>query len=356
MERKITQNKTKYELKSLLDSSLHQLLNSQYKNSKKIIIVDENTQQECLPKLLNSFDALKGAEIVVLPQGEENKVLEICVQVWESFLDYSVQRNDLVINLGGGVITDMGGFIASVYMRGLDFINIPTTLLAMVDASIGGKTGVNLGNYKNQLGVFSQPVFTICDTVFLQSLDEREIQSGKAEMLKHGLIASEQLFNKLSKEKQLIPSDQLISEAMQIKANIVSSDYKEQGERKKLNFGHTVGHSMESLLMAKQIKTSHGLCVAWGMLVESYLSMECAGLTKEAFQDIATKIRGEYQELPIAPTDFNQLIALMHQDKKNQGSSINFTLLQAIGRAKIDQQLTEHQVLKGLKAVFSEPL
>ena len=346
------QSKPKYEFKPLLDSSLNQLLNTRYKSSKKIIIVDENTQEKCLPLLLTAFDSLKGAEIVLLPEGEENKVLEICVQVWEAFSDFSIQRNDLVINLGGGVITDIGGFIASVFKRGIDFINIPTTLLAMVDASVGGKTGVNFGNYKNQLGVFSQPAFTICDTVFLQSLEDKEIYSGKAEMLKHGLIASEALFNALCKEKQLVPNNQFIFDAIQIKSDIVFSDYKEQGERKKLNFGHTVGHSMESFLLSKQIKTSHGSCVAWGMLVESYLSMEWAGLTKENFQVIADKIREDYQELQIAPTDFNQLIELMHQDKKNQGATINFTLLQALGQAKIDIQLTDNQVLEGLKAVF----
>lgn len=346
-------NKDKIEFISLVDSSFNHLLTTQYKDSKKIIIVDENTHEECLPFLITSFESLQDAEVILLPVGEENKVLETCFQVWEAFSNYYIQRNDLVINLGGGVVTDMGGFIASVYKRGLDFINIPTTLLAMVDASVGGKTGVNLGVHKNQLGVFTKPVLTICDTSFLHSLEEQEIRDGRAEMVKHGLIASKALFDELNKGNKLIPSDQLISDAIQIKADIVAADFKEQGERKKLNFGHTVGHSLEGYLMEKNIHTTHGRCVAWGMLVESYLSVKLAGLSNDELQIIEAEIRNDYEKLPIGPSDFDVLIELMHHDKKNQGALINFTLLEAIGNAKIDYQLEDVTVLEGLKSVFS---
>lgn len=347
-----TDNKNKIEFISLVDSSFNHLLTTRYKNNKKIIIVDENTHEECLPFLIASFESLKDAEVILLPVGEENKVLETCFQVWEAFTKTHIQRNDLVINLGGGVVTDTGGFIASVYKRGIDFVNIPTTLLAMVDASVGGKTGVNIGIHKNQLGVFSKPVLTICDTSFLQTIDEQEIRAGKAEMLKHGLIASKSLFDQLNKENRLIPSNTLISEAIQIKVYIVDADFKEQGERKKLNFGHTVGHSLEGHLLEKNIRTTHGNCVAWGMLVESYLSVKLSGLSNDELHIIETKIRKDYERLPIGPSDFEQLIELMHHDKKNQGGLINFTLLESIGKAKIDYQLGDDKVLEGLKDVF----
>lgn len=352
MEKSSTDKKSKIEFNPLLNSSFNALLNSQYKDSKKIIIVDENTHEECLPFLITSFESLFDAEIILLPVGEENKVLETCFQVWEAFTNYQIQRNDLVINLGGGVVTDMGGFIASVYKRGLDFINIPTTLLAMVDASVGGKTGINLGAHKNQLGVFSSPVMTFCDTSFLQSLKNQEINNGKAEMIKHGLIASKALFDQLNKEQQLIPDDQLIKEALQIKADIVEADYKELGARKKLNFGHTIGHSLEGYLLGKGIPTSHGNCVAWGMLVEAYISMKLAGLRRDEFQIIEAKLRNDYQGLPIVSSDFDRLIELMHHDKKNQGMKINFTLLSTIGQSKIDYQLEDEQVKEGLRAIF----
>jgi len=284
MSKQIVHKNNKIELGLLSRSSFNLLLTTKYKDSKKIVIVDENTQEECWPFVLTTFEALSDAEVIVLPSGEKNKVMEVCFQVWEAFTNYHIQRNDLVINLGGGVVTDMGGFIASVYKRGLDFINIPTTLLAMVDASVGGKNGINLGAHKNQLGVFSAPEITVCDSAFLQTLDPKELLSGKAEMIKHGLIASAPFFNDLIKDKNEIPSEKLIEAAIQIKSDIVDRDYKEQGERKKLNFGHTVGHSIEGYLLEKEVEITHGECVAWGILVESYLSHELAGLPESYIQ------------------------------------------------------------------------
>ncbi len=336
----------------LTSSSFNFLLSSKYKDSKKIIIVDENTEQECWPFVLTSFEALKDAEVILLPSGEENKVMEICFQVWEAFTNYKIQRNDLVINLGGGVVTDMGGFIASVYKRGLDFINVPTTLLSMVDASVGGKTGINLGPHKNQLGVFSAAELTVCDASFLKTLEPKEILSGKSEMIKHGLIASKSLFNDLVNDKNEIPSAELIEAAILIKSDIVDKDYKEEGDRKKLNFGHTIGHSIEGCLLEKQVEITHGECVAWGMLVESYLSISLAGLSSEEFSIIETYIRNTYTALAIDEAEFGNLIQLMFHDKKNQGAKINFTLLNAIGESTVDYQLEEDQILEALKKVF----
>src|SRR5690554_5038618 len=186
MIKQIASKYNKVEVGKIENSSFNTLLTTKYRKSKKIVIVDENTEEKCWPFILTSFGSLKDAEVVVLPSGEDNKAMEICFQVWEALTSYNIQRNDLIINIGGGVVTDMGGFIASVFKRGLDFINIPTTLLAMVDASVGGKTGVNLGIHKNQLGVFSMPELTICDSSFLHTLEAREVLAGKAEMIKHG--------------------------------------------------------------------------------------------------------------------------------------------------------------------------
>ena len=183
----------KLEIGSLEESSFSQFLES-YVNRKKVIIVDDNTHEHCLPYLITTFQELSDAEVILLPEGEENKQMSIAYSVWEALTDYTVSRNDLVINLGGGMITDLGGFIASCYKRGCDFINIPTSLLGMVDASIGGKTGINLGHFKNQIGVFSNPKAVYIDPIFLTTLPDEEMKSGYAEMLKHGLISNKNLF------------------------------------------------------------------------------------------------------------------------------------------------------------------
>lgn len=342
----------KVQLGSVLKADLKALLDEKYKRCKKVIIVDEHTAELCLPYLLDQFQSLDGAEVIALPVGEKNKVLEVCLQVWETLTEYQIQRNDLIINLGGGVVTDMGGFIASVYKRGIDFINIPTTLLAMVDASVGGKTGVNLDVHKNQLGVFSQPVLTICDPLFLQTLNKKELISGQAEMLKHGLIADKPLFHKLKGLKQLIPDEETIGQAIQVKSVFVEADYKEQGDRKKLNFGHTIGHALEGYLLEQEAVVTHGECVAWGMVVESFLSVKNAGLQMHEFNEIESVIRGKYSSISIDETAFESLIELMHHDKKNQGKGINFTLLTTIGNATIDNYIEDEEVLMALHKIF----
>ncbi|HLW39888.1 MAG TPA: 3-dehydroquinate synthase [Brumimicrobium sp.] len=340
------------EVGDVLSSSFGQFLDNKYKNSKKIIIVDENTHEKCLPYLLENYDALNEAEIIVLPPGEENKTIEICYHVWDALTNYEIQRKDLIVNLGGGVVTDMGGFIASIYKRGIDYINIPTTLLSIVDASVGGKIGVNFGHYKNQLGMFSVPKLTVCDPVFLATLDMEEVFSGRSEMIKHGLIADAVFFQNLINESEEIPSLELIERAISIKTEIVDKDFKEEGERKKLNFGHTIGHAIESFLLEQEIEITHGECVAWGMLVETHLSFIHAGLSEKELKSIETLLRRDYLEIPVNAIDFKELIAWMKHDKKNQSEKINFTLLQKIGVAKIDYELEEEEILSALTKVF----
>lgn len=251
MIKKIESQDCFIEIGNHAESSLQHLLDVDYANAKKVIIVDENTHDNCLEALLTHYEALKEAEVILLPPGEENKVMEICFQVWEALTEYKIGRRDLIINLGGGVITDLGGFIASVYKRGVKFINMPTSLLAMVDASSGGKTGIDLGPYKNQLGLFAQPICTIIDPGFLATLPNNEKVWGKAEMLKHGLIANKAHWDAVKKKDVLEIGIEEIIQSVAIKNSIVLQDPFEQNERKKLNFGHTIAHALEAYFLDK---------------------------------------------------------------------------------------------------------
>ena len=248
--KQLTSGASAIEIGSIIESSFGKLLEEKYSNARKIILVDENTHDHCLEYLITSYSVLEEAEVMLLPVGEENKVMEVCFQVWEAFSEYKIVRSDVVINLGGGVVTDMGGFIASIYKRGLDFIHIPTSLLGMVDASIGGKTGIDLGSYKNQLGVFRDPVAVYIDPSFLQTLPGIELVSGYAEMIKHTLIADKEhwkLLHQLDPIRLLQTNHytEMIERSVEIKAGIVNNDPVEKGRRKILNFGHTIGHAIE---------------------------------------------------------------------------------------------------------------
>lgn len=337
------------EIGRLEDSGFEDLLKGKYKQSKKIILVDENTQKHCLEYLLTSFSALKNAEIIELPVGEENKVLEICTQVWETLSEYQISRHDLIINLGGGVVTDLGGFVASIYKRGIDFINIPTSLLAMVDASVGGKTGVDLGPYKNQLGLFSNPAALYVDTGFLKSLPEKELLSGFAEMLKHALIKDKHYWNQLkNKDLSTIDVDD-IYHSIELKNEIVQLDPFEKNERKKLNFGHTVGHALEGFLLGTDKQIRHGHAVAIGMLCEAHLSLKKGLLSEQEYEEIAETLKEKYPKISIKESDYPALLNLMKNDKKNQENKIKCVLLKAIGQAEIDVEITEAEILASFR-------
>ena len=328
-----------FEWGPLLDSSFSSFL-SQYAPAKIAILVDENTHDHCLEFLLTAFDALAEAEVILLPAGEENKVLEVCFQVWETLTEAGFDRHDLLINLGGGVVTDLGGFVASVYKRGLSFINIPTSLLCMVDASIGGKTGIDFAGYKNQLGTFQEPIATYIDTGFLATLPEVEWRNGFAELLKHALISDQSLWDELSKIQHI--QQELLSETIlqgvQIKAQIVAQDPSEKGLRKILNFGHTIGHALESYYLNSETPLSHGHAVALGILLEAKLSQFELGLPVEDFVEIETLLTKFY---PLQlPTDSNAIWALMQQDKKNVNGEVRICLLPKIGNCLFDQTLT----------------
>lgn len=313
---------------------------AKFSNSKIAILVDENTHDHCLEYLITGFEALSEAEVIMLPAGEENKVLEVCFQVWETLTEAGFGRHDLLLNLGGGVVTDLGGFVASVYKRGLAFVHIPTSLLGMVDAAVGGKTGIDLAGYKNQLGTFQEPLATFVDIGFLQTLPDAEWRNGFAELLKHALIADAALWKALSgiqDIRQELTAEQ-IQRGVVIKREIVAQDPAERGLRKILNFGHTIGHALESYYLNSATPLAHGHAVAIGMLLEARLSVEQATLSKTEFQAIEKYIKQTYQ-LQI-PNNAEGLWALMQQDKKNVNGEVRICFLAEIGNCLFDQKLT----------------
>lgn len=338
------------EIGSLIDSSFGYLLNKEFNSSQKIIIVDENTKEFCLEYLITSFQDLAYAEVIEIPSGEENKQLEICMQVWETLTEYQIDRKALIVNLGGGVITDMGGMIASLYKRGISFVNIPTTLLAMVDASVGGKTGVDLGIYKNQIGVFSFPKSVFIDTGFLNSLEDIQIKNGLAEMIKHGLISDKSHWEKL---KEVIINKtkltyELIENSVKIKNQIVSSDPFEAGDRKKLNFGHTIGHAIESYFLSVNKPILHGLAVAAGIHIESYISLKMNFISQNEYVEISEVLNHCYLKLEFDIENFSQIIHYAKQDKKNNNGQIKMVLLKSIGESMVDVSVSEDLIKIGL--------
>lgn len=340
----IQANSYHLELGSILESSFEKLLEG-YSDVKKVLIADDNTSEACLSYLISNFDALSKAEIVVLPVGEENKTLSIVANVWEILSEYGLSRHDLVINVGGGLVSDMGGFIASCYKRGMEFINIPTSLLGMVDASIGGKNGLNLGSFKNQIGLFNDPKAVYIDTIFVSTLPDAELLSGYAEMIKHGLIHSEDLFqavlSQMEDPKDL--SDELLKRCIAVKNEVVLKDPLEIGPRKKLNFGHTIGHVIEGFMISTGEMT-HGHAVAIGMVFESLLSVRRGLLSEEAFKIIEVSLLIHYVLPSFSNDDIGAMTSLLYNDKKNKGDKILCCMLNKIGECVYDQEISEQDV------------
>lgn len=333
----------KLEIGSLEESSFSKMLES-YSDCKKVIIVDENTHVHCLPYLITTFTALSEAEVILLPEGEENKQMSIAYSVWEALTEYTVSRNDLIINVGGGMITDLGGFIASCYKRGCNFINIPTSLLGMVDASIGGKTGINLGHFKNQIGVFSNPKAVFIDPVFLATLPDEELKSGYAEMLKHGLISSHDLFFAILKQMENFKELNLdyLSLSLSIKNEVVKNDPIEKGMRKILNFGHTIGHVIEGHYM-DSLNLSHGHSVAIGMVMEAYLSVREGKLLMKEYMKIEEGILKYFTVPNFSDDDIQSMTAMLINDKKNDSNEIKCCLLSTIGKCSFDHVISEER-------------
>lgn len=348
----IAANTYSIEFGSLIDSNFSKILQESYSNSKKLIFVDENTHEYCLEYVITNFQELENAEVILLPVGEENKVMEVCFQVWEALSEYKISRNDLVINLGGGVVSDMGGFIASIYKRGIDFINIPTTLLAMVDASVGGKTGIDLGRYKNQLGLFSNPKAIFVDTTFLQTLPLEEKKNALAEMFKHGLIADKEHWKNIQKINLSDLNLEDIYRSVEIKNQIVLQDPKEANERKKLNFGHTFGHAFEGFLLHSASKIAHGHAVALGMICESFVSFKKGLLSESKLNEIIVVLKNQFDLIAFIEKDYAELYELMLQDKKNTQQKVKCVLLTDIGEALVDQELSFEEICEGFTYLY----
>lgn len=343
------------EIGSIENSSFSEYISSNYSDSKIIIMVDENTNDYCLEYMITTFDFLADAEVMLLPEGEENKVMEVCFQVWEALSEYRIGRRDLVINLGGGVVTDMGGFIASVYKRGIDFIHIPTSLLAMIDASIGGKTGIDLGMNKNQLGVFQNPKAIFIDKTFLGTLEPREMVNGFAEALKHGLVRDKALWECLISINNLseISTDEKIAQIISIKLDIVNADALEKGLRKILNFGHTVGHALEGYYLFKD-PIDHGHAVALGIICESFISNRLGKLSNEEFAEIEKMILAWFPIPTIKISDIPGVLELLHNDKKNHSGKIQCCILERIGLCNYDQPIDEQLFHESLVYLISK--
>ena len=314
------------------------------------VLVDETTNKLCWT-LVKDYLCLKDAQTIVIGTTDRHKNLDTLVHVWESLQQGKATRHSLLINLGGGMVTDLGGFAASTYKRGINFINVPTTLLAMVDASVGGKTGINFGGLKNEIGVFNDAEFVLLDTNWLRTLDEENIRSGYAEMLKHGLIADEtmwaELINFYLAQPDLHQLASMLDKSVRIKERIVAEDPHEKGIRKALNLGHTFGHAFESWAMKRQ-PVLHGYAVAFGLIAELYLATTQTDFPTERMRQTVNFIRAYYGSLPITCNDYPELIELMHHDKKNRGNEINVTLLGGIGDIRIDQTITEEDIKEAL--------
>lgn len=309
--------------------------------SKLFILADTNTSQLCLPRFLAQVVTELPIEIIEIEAGEENKTIETCIEVWHALTELGADRKSLIINLGGGVVGDLGGFVAATFKRGMDFINVPTTLLAMVDASVGGKTGVDLGALKNQVGLITNPVAVLIDTDFLKTLPAAQMRSGLAEMLKHGLIADNNYWEQLQDLGAMTTDDltMLVHRSVSIKNEIVLQDPFEKGYRKALNFGHTLGHAIESYFLGNDTKHSllHGEAIAIGMVMESYIAVEKELLPPEEYAAIKTSIKGIFEPVNFDRNDISAIMDLLIHDKKNEDGAVNFTLLEKTGKAIINQ-------------------
>jgi 3-dehydroquinate synthase len=319
--------------------------------SKLFVLVDENTKRFCLPKLLSDLSNPQEVIILEIASGESNKTIHSCLEIWKKLSHYQADRKSILINLGGGVISDLGGFVASSFKRGIRFINIPSTLIGMVDAAFGGKTAVNLHAAKNQIGNFSKPEMVLIEKSFLESLPEEHLLSGFGEMLKYGLILDNDLWKQLGSlnRRELDQIDSAhIHRCIELKMSIVEQDYRENGLRKILNFGHTIGHALESLFLEKEKTLHHGEAVAHGMIIESIIASHKGLLKNNELEEISQVILSFFPKLTIDTNHLLPLLNFMRQDKKNENEVVNFTLLHSIGKAHIDYFIEKDEIFNAI--------
>ncbi len=331
--------------------------------SSLFIVTDTNVARLVLPKLVAESERLAAAKVIVTEPGDTNKNVLSLQAIWQALVEGGANRRSVVVNLGGGVVTDMGGFAAATFKRGIRFINVPTTLLSAVDAAVGGKTGINFLGLKNEIGSFCNADAVIISTRFFDTLPQAELLSGFAEMLKHSLLAGPDQFNALLSfdilnsashpDLSLITHHSsllsLLEESVMVKKRIVTADPTEQGLRKALNLGHTPGHAFESWAMASGHPVPHGYAVAWGLVVDLVLSVIQLGFPSADLQRLASFVRTHYGAIGITCNDYPALIDFMRHDKKNtDGTSIRFTLLTAPGEVELDATATPEQITAAL--------
>lgn len=311
------------------------------------LLADENTQRCCAP-LLEFGDAVP----VVIPSTDAHKTLPTLSSVWTALSEGGATRHSALVNLGGGMVTDLGGFAAATFKRGIRFVNVPTTLLAMVDAAVGGKTGINFGGCKNEIGVFREAAAVVVDTSFLSTLDAENLRSGYAEMLKHALLGDAGMLDEhlgfgleAPDLERLRP---LVEQSVALKQHVVASDPTERGLRKSLNLGHTLGHAIESLMLRRDAPVLHGYAVAWGLVAELWLSAALCGFPEGVLRRVSRFVREYYGAAPITCDDYEILYDFMRHDKKNRGQRINFALLAAVGSPRLDIEASRELVSEAL--------
>lgn len=319
-----------------------ELAKEEWQKAKYTILLDENTFQHCLPLLISQVEALQEAEFIEVPVGEECKSLEVAAQVWQTLMESEADRNAVVVNLGGGCVCDLGGYVAAGYKRGIRYINVPTTLLSMVDAAIGGKTAINFGGVKNSIGHFYPSALTVTDPAFLDTLPQEELLNGRMEMVKTAAVTDPALFQQLLTDYRL--SITAIKEVARIKARVVKADPYDHSIRKILNFGHTFGHAIEVYR-----NVPHGIAVAIGMKAAMYLSVKKTGLPEEIYKAYSQWLKKQLVSINSHLLSFNlkeieQMLPLMRQDKKNASGTVRCVLLQEPGAAMIDVEISDNEI------------
>ena len=332
-----------------------QVKNRLKESSTWFLLVDENTFKLCRKDFLDRLDLIPD-EVILLSSGEEHKYFHQVEFIYEKMMFTGADRKSVIVNLGGGLLSDMGGFAASTFKRGIDYVNIPTTLLSMVDASVGGKTGINFMNSKNQIGSFHQPAMVLVDPNYLRTLPQAEVLSGFGEVVKHALIHDNSLWSDIKKIDDINDFSvwsSVIARAQQIKLDIVENDPFEKGERKLLNFGHTIGHALESVFIGNEKSLSHGHAVAIGMICEASLSVKEGQLDEREFLEIEEFIRKHFIIPSVSKKNMDVLLSFLHHDKKNEDGKINFTLIDRIGEGVIDNYIDEESIKEVLISTFN---
>ncbi len=326
--------------------------------SQILVLVDSNTEQHCLPYFKAQMEFENEPLAISVPVGEEFKVMGTCMAVIDELSHRQLDRKAVIINLGGGVITDMGGFIASIYKRGIQYVNVPTTLLAMVDASVGGKTGVDLGALKNQIGVINNGGMVIVDPAYLETLPERELLSGFAEVIKHGLVSNSTYWEAICKADPTSTKalTNLIYDSVAFKNKIVTTDPKELGVRKILNYGHTLGHAIETYCLESEEKPTllHGEAIIIGLILETYIATQLFDFPKSVLTQLVQRVAPHYAKVAFNEQEIKAIIELMIYDKKNVSGKINFVLLSNIGQYKLDQQVSNQLINQAFDYYFNE--